>query len=142
VTDFFHEWRWQGKHMHTLWFQTDNAGQTFCPKCGDTYHPPQKRKSLKPESLYARDHERNQKVRAAQTTTTNTPTLPETPKQEVSRFAQVAFSLIFVALGGLTSAFICALFSFTVGVHVGLVIAGFALLTSISLGILSLRENL
>lgn len=142
MTDFFHEWRWQGKHMHAVYFAVRD-GKTICPKCGDIYTPPQKRKNLKPESLYARDHERNQKVRAAQTTTTsNTVTLPEQPKQEVSRFAQIAFSLIFGALGCLLVAGGFAVASIMTGVIVGITLAGTCLLASISLAVLSLRENL
>lgn len=77
-----------------------------------------------------------------QITTTNKVTLPQEPEQEASRLAQWAFSFIFSALGSLAVAFGFALASIMTGVIVGIVLAGFFLLTSISLGILSLRENL
>lgn len=70
------------------------------------------------------------------------PLKPEEPEQEASRLAQWAFSFIFSALGSLAVAFGFALASIMTGVIVGIVLAGFFLLTSISLGILSLRENL
>jgi hypothetical protein len=83
----------------------------------------------------------NQQVTTTTTNTTNKITLPEAPKQEVSRFAQWSFYLIFFALGG----FVTALGFLAAGIAVAVVssfaLCAFALLTSISLGILSLREN-
>jgi hypothetical protein len=88
------------------------------------------------------EQERLDNLSNPQITTTNTVTLPKEPEQEVSRFAQWAFAFILSALGCLVTAFGFALASIMTGVIVGIVLAGFFLLTSISLGILSLRENL
>lgn len=125
MTDFFHEFQWQGRHMHALYFSVTD-GQTYCPVCGETYTPKEKRKSLS-----------NQQV-----TTTNKVTVAVEPKQETSRFAQWAFYLIFFALGSLIVALGLLVAGTAVGVVSSLALTGFALLTSVSLGILSLRENL
>lgn len=151
MTDFFHEFQWQGRHMHAYYFSVTD-GQTFCPVCGETYKPKEKKKR-KPLSapfvaawmmIRRIQNEEQERLNSltTNTTTTNKVTLPQAPKPQVSRFAQFAFSLIFGAVGGLLVAFGFALASIMVGVIVGIVIAGFCLLTSISLGILSLRENL
>jgi len=113
---------WQFGHMHTMHFETNSTHEIFCPICGDTYE--------------------NRKIMTTNTTnTTNKTTLPAAPKQEVSRFAQWSFYLIFFALGNLSIALVCLAVGITIGVVSVLTIAAFALLTSISLGILSLRER-
>lgn len=124
MTDFFHEFQWQGRHMHALYFSVTD-GQTYCPVCGETYTPKEKRKSLS----------------NPQVTTTNKVTVAVEPKQETSRYAQAAYLLIFAALGSLIGALILLATIPAVAV-VGFAFSAFFLLTSISLGILSLRENL
>lgn len=107
---------WQLRHMHTLHFDIIDH-QPVCPRCGEVY-------------------KRKEKTMSTQ----NTPATSETTPQR-SAYAVWAFNLIFFALGTFMVGVVALFLGLPISTVICLGLSGFALLTSISLAVLSLRES-